>query len=80
MLDFNVHWGCIFQQREEQDRITRRLAFLDQAFFERINVYEIENIDTVEGEPGESFDSLLDPKLHAAALAYEASVRAGGGC
>ena len=106
--------------KEEQDRIGRRLAFLDtqidagqieydqarahledclalagdmhaiymsiddslrricnQAFFERIHVYEIENTDIVAADPGEPFDVLLDPNLHAAALAYEASVRAG---
>lgn len=106
--------------KEEQDRIARRLAFLDsridagqieydqakahmedclalagdmhaiymsiddslrricnQAFFERINVYEVENTDTVDAEPGEPFDALLDPNLHAAALAYEARLRAG---
>lgn len=43
----------------------------------RISVYEIENVDTVEAEPGEPFDSLLDSSLHAAALAYEASLRTG---
>lgn len=106
--------------KEEQDRIARRLAFLDaqidagqieydqakanledclalagdmhaiymsiddslrricnQAFFERIHVYEIENIDTLTAEPGEPFDSLLDPNLHAAALAYRL---VGGPC
>ncbi|GAB2514507.1 hypothetical protein GCM10027064_10480 [Microbacterium petrolearium] len=106
--------------KEEQDRIARRLTFLDaqidagqieydqakahledcltlagdmhaiymsiddslrricnQAFFERIQVYEVENVDTVKGEPGEPFDSLLDPNLHAAALTYEARLRAG---
>ena len=106
--------------KEEQDRIGRRLAFLDaqidagqieydqakahledclalagdmhaiymsiddslrricnQAFFERIHVYETENVDRVEAEPGEPFDWLLDPKLHAAALTYEARLRAG---
>lgn len=49
----------------------------NQAFFERIHVYEVENADRVEAEPGEPFDTLLDPAVHAAALAYEASVRAG---
>ncbi len=106
--------------KEEQDRIARRLTFLDaqidagqieydqakahledclalagdmhaiymsiddslrricnQAIFERIHVYEVENVDTVKGEPGEPFDSLLDPNLHAAALTYEARLRAG---
>lgn len=106
--------------KEEQDRIARRLVFLDaqidagqieydqakahledclalagdmhaiymsiddslrricnQAFFERIHVYEIENADIVTADPGEPFDALLDPNLHAAALAYQASVRAG---
>ncbi|HPU04687.1 MAG TPA: zinc ribbon domain-containing protein [Rhodoglobus sp.] len=106
--------------KEEQDRIARRLVFLDaqidagqieydqakahledclalagdmhaiymsiddslrricnQAFFERIHVYEIENADIVRAEHGEPFDALLDPNLHAAALAYQASVRAG---
>lgn len=49
----------------------------NQAFFERIHVYGIENGDTVTAEHGEPFDALLDPKLHTAALAYQASVRAG---
>ena len=106
--------------KEEQDRIARRLAFLDaqidagqieydqakahledclalagdmhaiymsiddslrrtcnQAFFERIHVYEVENIDTVEAEPGEPFDVLLNPAMHAEALDYEARRQAG---
>lgn len=49
----------------------------NQAFFERIHVYEVENVDTVEGEPGEPFDSLLDPNLHAVALTYEVRLSAG---
>lgn len=99
--------------KEEQDRIARRLVFLDaqidagqieydqakahledclalagdmhaiymsiddslrricnQAFFERIHVYEIENTDMVTADPGEPCDALLDPNLHAAALAW----------
>lgn len=106
--------------KEEQDRIARRLAFLDsridagqieydqakahledclalagdmhsiymsiedslrricnQAFFDRINVYEIQNTNIVDGEPGQPFDALLDPNLHATALTYEAMLRAG---
>lgn len=107
--------------REEQDRIARRLAFLDsridagqveytqakahledclalagdmhaiytsiddslrricnQAFFDRINVYELDDGgDVVDADPGEPFDRLLDPSLHAAALTYEARLRAG---
>ncbi len=46
------------------------------AFFERIHVCEVENVDRVEAEPGDPFDALLDPNLHAAALAYEARMRA----
>ncbi|CEI28254.1 Recombinase [Propionibacterium freudenreichii] len=100
--------------KEEQDRISRRLAFLDsrieagqieydqakahledclalagnahaiymsiddslrricnQSFFERINVYEIDDTDTVLADHGEPFDILFDPALHAEALAYE---------
>ena len=57
------------------DDALRRIC--NQAFFERIHVYEIENVETVTAEPGEPFDSLLDPNLHAAALAFEARLRAG---
>lgn len=57
------------------DDSLRRIC--NQAFFERIHVYEIENADTVRAEHGEPFDALLDPNLHAAALAYQASVHAG---
>ena len=57
------------------DDSLRRIC--NQAFFERIHVYEIENADIVRAEHGEPFDALLDPNLHAAALAYQASVRAG---
>ena len=106
--------------KEEQDRIARRLAFLDsridagqveydqarahledclalagnahaiymslddslrricnQAFFDRINVYEVENTDTVDADAGEPFDTLFHPALHAEALAYEARRQAG---
>ena len=106
--------------KEEQDRIARRLAFLDsridagqveydqarahledclalagnahaiymslddslrricnQAFFDRINVYEVENTDTVDAHAGEPFDTLFHPALHAEALAYEARRQAG---
>lgn len=102
--------------KEEQDRIARRLAFLDsridagqveydqakarledclafagdvhaiylsigdslrpicnQAFFDRINVYELDGGDIVDADPGEPFDTPLDPSLHAAARTYEAS-------
>ncbi|QIR69948.1 hypothetical protein [Kocuria sp. KD4] len=91
--------------KEEQDRIARRLAFLDsridagqveydqakahledclalardmhaiymsiddslrricnQAFFDRINVYELDDGgDVVDADPGEPFNTLLDP-------------------
>lgn len=106
--------------KEEQDRISRRLAFLDsridagqveydqakahlddclalagnahaiymslddslrricnQAFFERINVYEVDGTDIVDAEPGEPFDVLFDAELHAEALAYDAALQAG---
>lgn len=49
----------------------------NQAFFDRINVYEVENTDTVDAEPGEPFDMLFRPALHAEALAYETRRRAG---
>lgn len=57
------------------DDSLRRIC--NQAFFLSLHVYEIENVDTVTAEPGEPFDSLLDPNLHAAALAYEARLQAG---
>ena len=57
------------------DDSLRRIC--NQAFFERIHVYEIENTDIVTAKPGEPFDALLAPNLHAAALAYQTSVRAG---
>ncbi len=106
--------------KKEQDRISRRLAFLDsridagqveydrakahledclalagnahaiymslddslrrianQAFFERINVNEVDGADMVEAEPGEPFDVLFSPELHAEALAYDAALQAG---
>lgn len=107
--------------KEEQERISRRLAFLDsridasqveydqakahledclalagnahaiymslddslrrisnQAFFDRINVYEVEDIDTVAADHGEPFETLFDPALHADALTYDAVVQQGG--
>ncbi len=106
--------------KEEQDRLSRRLAFLDsrieageveydqakahledclalagnahaiymslddslrrianQAFFERINIYEVESADTVDAEHGEPFDTLFDPALHTEALAFDARLQAG---
>lgn len=51
--------------KDEQDGITRRLAFLDS------------RIDVVDADPGEPFDTLLDPSLNAAALTYGARLRAG---
>ncbi|MPV49805.1 hypothetical protein GCG21_07255 [Pseudactinotalea sp. HY160] len=106
--------------KEEQDRIARRLAFLDsridagqveydqakthledclalagnahaiymslddslrricnQAFFDRINVYELDGSDIVEAEHGEPFDALFDPALQADALAYDELLRSG---
>ena len=56
------------------DDSLRRIC--NQAFFERTHVYEVEKADRVEAER-EPFDTLLDPAVHAAALAYGASVRAG---
>lgn len=50
----------------------------NQAFFEGIHAYEVENTDRVEAEPGEPFDTLLNPNAHAVALAYEARLRASG--
>lgn len=35
------------------------------------------SVETVTAVSGEPFDSLLDPKPHAAALAHEARLRAG---
>lgn len=49
----------------------------NQAFFDRINVYEVENTDTVDADAGEPFDTLFHPALHAAALADEARRQAG---
>ena len=106
--------------KEEQDRIARRLAFLDsridagqieydqakahledcltlagnahaiymslddslrricnQAFFDRINVYEFDGADIVAADHGEPFDALFDPALHADALAYDQALQAG---
>ena len=40
-------------------------------------MHEPDGGDFVEARPGEPFDMLLDPSLHAAALAYEARLRAG---
>ncbi|MBL0886170.1 hypothetical protein HGK34_07780 [Myceligenerans sp. I2] len=108
--------------KEEQDRISRRLAFLDsrieagqveydqakahledclelagnahaiymslndslrrvanQAFFERINVYEIEHIDAVTADHGEPFDVLFDPAVQGDALASDAELQQGTG-
>ena len=99
--------------KEEQDRLARRLAFLDsridagqieyaqakahlddclalagdahaiymslddslrrianQAFFERIDVYEEDSTDMVQAVHGEPFDILFDSALHADALTY----------
>ncbi|MBL3691017.1 recombinase family protein [Leucobacter chromiireducens subsp. chromiireducens] len=107
--------------KEEQNRIARRLSFLDaqieageieydrakghledcltlagdmyaiylslddslrricnQAFFARINIYEIEGTEMVDAEPGEPFDVLLNAETHNVALAEEARLRAGG--
>ena len=101
--------------KEEQDRIARRLAFLDsridageveydrakahlddclalarnahavymsiddslrricnQAFFDQINIYEDEDTELVVAEPGEPFNVLFNPALHAEAVAYQA--------
>jgi hypothetical protein len=41
------------------------------------NVYEVEDINIVEAKPGEPFDVLFDPELHAEALAYDAALQAG---
>lgn len=57
------------------DDSLRRIC--NQAFFERINVYEGEDIDTVAADHGEPFDLLFDPALHADALTYEAAVQQG---
>lgn len=56
------------------DDSLRRIC--NQAFFEGIHVYEVENTDRVEAEPGEPFDTLLDPNAYAVALAYEARLHA----
>ncbi|CCH78448.1 conserved hypothetical protein [Nostocoides japonicum T1-X7] len=106
--------------KEEQDRISRRLTFLDsridasqieydqakahledclalagnahaiymslddslrricnQAFFDRINIYEVEDTDIVDAQHGEPFDALFDPALQAEALAYDQRLQAG---
>lgn len=47
------------------DDSLRRIC--NQAFFERIHVYEVENADRVEAAPGEPFDTLLDPAVHGSA-------------
>lgn len=57
------------------DDSLRRIC--NQAFFDRINVYELDGGNFVEASPGEPFDMLLDPSLHAAALTDEARLRAG---
>lgn len=51
----------------------------NQAPFECIHVYEIQNTDTVTAKHGEPFDALLDPNHRAAALACETRLRAGEG-
>ncbi|WP_372513562.1 hypothetical protein [Mycobacterium sherrisii] len=106
--------------KEEQDRISRRITFLDsridasqieydqakahledclalagnahaiymslddslrricnQAFFDRINIYEVEDTDIVDAQHGEPFDALFDPALQAEALAYDQRLQAG---
>jgi hypothetical protein len=81
----HVHAGAVLLDlfNEEQARISRRLALIElrrisnQAFFERINVQEVEDIDTVVADHGEPFDVLFHPALHTEALAYEARVQAG---
>lgn len=40
----------------------------NQALFDRIDVYELDDGDVVDADRGEPFDTLLDPSLHAAAL------------
>ena len=40
-------------------------------------MYELDGGDVVEASPGEPFNTLLDPALHAAALADEARLRTG---
>ncbi len=105
---------------EEQDRISRRLAFLDsgidasqieydqakahlegclalagnahaiymslddslrricdQAFFERINISEVEDTGIVDAQHGEPFDALFDPALQAEALTSDRRPQAG---
>lgn len=57
------------------DDSLRRIC--NQAFFERINVYEVDGADIADAEPGEPFDVLLDTELHAEALAYDAALQAG---
>ncbi len=57
------------------DDSLRRIA--NQAFFERVNVYEVEDADIVGADEGEPFDVLFDPALHVGALAYEARVQGG---
>ena len=54
------------------DDSLRRIA--DQAFFERTYVYEVDGADTVDAEPGEPFDVLFRPELHAEPLALSSAL------
>ena len=55
------------------DDSLRRIA--NQAFFERLNIIEV---DTIDAEHGEPFDLLFKPALHADALALERYARENG--
>ncbi|RCV49366.1 hypothetical protein [Marinitenerispora sediminis] len=57
------------------DDSLRRIC--NQAFFDRINVDQLDGGDIVDANSGEPLDTLLDPSVHAAALTYEARLRAG---
>lgn len=60
------------------DDSLRRIA--NQAFFERINVYEVKSgdtVDTVDTEPAEPFDVLFDLALHTGASRRRSRLRGG---
>ncbi len=51
----------------------------NQAFFDRVNIYEVEDTDIVDARRGRPFDALFDPALQAEALAYDQRLQ-GVGC
>ncbi|MFT4220300.1 MAG: hypothetical protein QM611_07265 [Microbacterium sp.] len=57
------------------DDSLRRIC--NQAFFDRISVYEHDGTDIVTADHGKPFDALFATALHADALAYDELVQAG---